>query len=145
VPTEPEYEYVQHPAFARQAGTIATDKLPPRIRAVLLVKVAMRFIGQDYHFFLESEFLNQVNRIYQGSQGELDQTWACKFFAVLALGELYSTTTPNVPPQAGQEHSVPGEDYFRTAVGLLQDRFEEPATEQIENMLLFVSGCLLSD
>lgn len=135
----PEYRYVQHPTFARQLGSLPVGRLPGRIRANLLVRVAMRFIGQDYHFFLESDFLVQLERTYSlKDPAEMDPVWACKFFAVLALGELYSTTTPNVPPSYSREHSVPGTDYFLTATSLLQDQFEEPSTSQVENMLLFV-------
>lgn len=137
----PDSRYIQHPTFARQLGDLGACRLPARIRANLLVRVAMRFIGQDYHFFLQSDFLQQLEKVYSLRDiREVDPVWACKFFAVLALGELYSTTAPNVPPSYSQDHSVPGTDYFLTAVSLLRDEFEEPSTSQVENMLLFVSA-----
>lgn len=136
----PECRYVQHPTFSRQVRELNSCKLPGRIRANLLVRVAIRFIGQDYHFFLQSDFLQQLDKVYSLRDiKEVDPVWACKFFVVLALGELYSTTAPT--PSNG--HAVPGTDYFLTAVGLLQDAFEEPSTTQVENMLLFVSASLM--
>lgn len=134
----PENQYVQNAAFARQMSDTSTFKLPDRIRATLLVRVTMRFIGQDYHFFSYNDFLQQLEKAYSSTDSQrYDATWACKFFAVLALGELYSTATP-ASGHVGNR-SVPGTDYFVTAVKLLQDRFEEPTTAQIETMLLFVS------
>ncbi|EXJ78926.1 hypothetical protein A1O3_08426 [Capronia epimyces CBS 606.96] len=130
--TLPEQHYVKRPEFTRQVGNPYSCKFPDRIRATLLVRVALRFIGQDYHFFLQKEFLQQLEKAYASKDTQdADPAWACKFFVVLALGELYSTTLPSNPP------SVPGTDYFVSAVNLLQDLYEEPSVTQIETMLLF--------
>ena len=140
------YRYVQNSAFARQLGTPAACKLPDRIRSNLLVRVATRFIGQDYHFFLQEDFLQQLDAAYNSrDMQDCDPVWACKFFVVLALGELYSTTTPTIPPHQTDSQSVPGTDYFLSAVNLLQDQFEEPTTANIETMLLFVSCAICWD
>lgn len=137
-PLAPNRGYVSNPAFARQSMTVDSCKFPERIRANLLVRVALRFIGQDYHFFLHDDFLQKLDKAYDSRQSpQYDPVWACKFFVVLALGEMYSASLP-----AGKEArptSVPGTTYFITAVGLLQDLFEEPSVAQIENLLLFVS------
>ncbi|RDW93937.1 fungal specific transcription factor domain-containing protein [Aspergillus mulundensis] len=144
----PERRYVRNPAFARQSQSVAGCKLPERIRTYLLVRVALRFIGQDYHFFLHSDFLQQLEEAYRlGEQFQWDSTWACKLFVVLALGELYScSTTPargDVQVDAS-DFPVPGTGYFLVAIGLLQDLFEEPSLAQIEIMLLlcFYSNAL---
>lgn len=133
-----EDRHVQNPAFTRRLNSSAC-KLPERIRANLLVRVALRFIGQDYHFFLHQDFLRQLEKTYSyKNDAQQDPIWTCKFFAVLALGELYS---PSVPANGQRRvHSVPGTEYFLTAVSLLQDLFEEPSIAQVETMLLFVSG-----
>lgn len=134
--------YVTDPAFARQSGSVSDCKFPERIRANLLIRVALRFIGQDYHFFLHDDFLQKLEKAYDLRQSpKHDSVWACKFFAVLALGEMYSTSLPAT--KATQPTSVPGTGYFLTAVSLLQDLFEEPSVAQIENLLLFV--CLVAD
>lgn len=131
-------DYVSNPVFARQFGTINNCKFPERIRANLLVRVALRFIGQDYHFFLHDDFLQQVERVYDSRQSQqYDSMWTCKFFAVLALGEMYSTSLPAA--KESRPTSVPGTGYFLSAVSMLEDLFEEPSIAQIENMLLFVS------
>lgn len=130
--------YVVNPAFARQLGNVEDCKFPERIRANLLVRVALRFIGQDYHFFLHDDFLQKLDKAYNMKQSpQYDPIWTCKFFVVLALGEMYSTSLPAA--KETRPTSVPGTGYFLTAVGLLQDLFEEPSIAQIENMLLFVS------
>lgn len=120
--------------FTRQIAHPQTFKLPDRIRANLLVRVALRFVGQDYHLFLHKEFLHQLERVYLYKDAQhSDPAWTCKFFVILALGELYSGTLP-------KEHgAVPGTDYFVNAVLLQQDMYEEPSLTQIEIMLLFVS------
>jgi hypothetical protein len=134
----PARGYVSNPAFARQSMSVDGCRFPERIRANLLVRVALRFIGQDYHFFLHDDFLQKLDKAYDSRQcHQHDPVWACKFFVVLALGEMYSASLP-----AGKEArptAVPGTTYFMTAVGLLQDLFEEPSISQIENLLLFVS------
>ncbi|KAL1861096.1 hypothetical protein Plec18170_001611 [Paecilomyces lecythidis] len=134
-PVPPDHQYVRNPAFARQLTTVAGCKFPERIRANLLVRVALRFIGQDYHFFLHQDFLQKLDKAYDTRQPqEPDAVWACQFFAVLALGETYSTASPGKPKRV---QTVPGTGYFLTAVGLLQDLFEEPSVAQIETLLLF--------
>ncbi|KAH6879538.1 fungal-specific transcription factor domain-containing protein [Thelonectria olida] len=135
-PRVPDHQYVRDPIFARQTASVSGVKLPERIRVNLLIRVALRFIGQDYHFFLHHDFLQQLNKAYELSDSPpTDSVWVCKFFAVLALGELYSNSTPT--NKDSPSSSVPGTNYFLTAVRLLQDLFEEPSIAQIETMLLF--------
>ena len=131
-----DLQYVRNPMFARQYTLPAGIKLPERIRATLLVRVALRFIGQDYHFFLHHDFLQQLEKAYESSdEMQHDSVWLCKLFAVLALGEMYSSGSSTI--KGVRDGSVPGTGYFLTAVGLLQDLFEEPSIGQIETMLLF--------
>ncbi|SCO78579.1 uncharacterized protein FRV6_02792 [Fusarium oxysporum] len=124
-PSSEDYPFYRNPAFARQEKSTAACRLPDRIRARLLVRVFMRFIGHDYHFFLESDFLRQLNSAYDlNATASYDAVWACKFFVVLALGELYSTSV--IPSGESVPHRVPGVDYFVTASNLLQDLYEDP-------------------
>ncbi|KPM46543.1 hypothetical protein AK830_g67 [Neonectria ditissima] len=130
-------QYVRDPLFARQLRSVAGCKFPERIRANLLVRVALRFIGQDYHLFLHHDFLAKFDKAYASRQStEFDSVWVCKFFVILALGEMYSTSLP-AAKEGRSSSSVPGTGYFLTAVGLLQDLFEEPSIAQIETLLLF--------
>ncbi|KAF5581884.1 transcriptional regulatory [Fusarium pseudoanthophilum] len=133
----PDYPYYRDSAFARQVKSTAACKLPDRIRAHLLVRVFLRFIGHDYHFFLERDFLRQLDNAYNVNATTCyDTVWACKFFVVLALGELYSTSA--MPSSESSRHcQVPGVNYFITATDLLQDLYEDPSIGQIETLTLF--------
>lgn len=142
-PLSASHQYVRNPVFARQLNGVGSCKFPERIRANLLVRVALRFIGQDYHLFLHHDFLDKFDKAYGPRQNtEFDSVWICKFFVVLALGEMYSTSLPAA--KEARPSAVPGTGYFLTAVGLLQDQFEEPSIAQIETLLLFVSHALIS-
>ena len=135
-----ERQYANNPEFSRQIQSSASCKLPDRISATLLVRVALRTIGRDYHLFMHHEFLQQLDIAYSSKDNHAyDDLWACKFFVVLALGELYSTAAVLPISQGNDSPIVPGTNYFLIAVNLLQDLFEEPCTAQIEIMLLFAS------
>ncbi|RSM12340.1 hypothetical protein CEP52_002557 [Fusarium oligoseptatum] len=131
-----DYPFVHSPSFARQMKSATACKLPDRIRANLLVRLALHFIGHDYHFFLQRDFLQQMDKVYgaKDAVAEYDSVWACKFFVVLALGDLYSSANVSTTKTPCE---VPGTDYFVTANELLQDHFEEPSLAQVETMLLF--------
>ncbi|KAK7418126.1 hypothetical protein QQX98_004101 [Neonectria punicea] len=117
-PLPASHQYVHNPVFARQLNSVASCKFPERIRANLLVRVALRFIGQDYHLFLHHDFLNKFDEAYGSRQSpEYDSVW--------------------ISAKEARPSSVPGTGYFLTAVGLLQDLFEEPSIAQIETLLLF--------
>ncbi|CAI7653159.1 unnamed protein product [Penicillium viridicatum] len=105
--------------------------LPDRIQARLLVEVAIRFIGTDYHLVLKKTFFDTLDRTCAG-EIPMNPAWMCKFFVLLALGEMYS----NRKRRMANQH-VPGTDYFLRAVGLLQDLYETPSVEQVEVMVLF--------
>lgn len=145
-PLPSDSQYVRHASFSRQLSSVTNCKLPDRIRANLLIRVAIRFIGQDYHLFMQRDFLQRLDKMYasaERSQQQEDSIWMCKFFAILALGQMYSTSLPSAK-ETGPA-TVAGSEYFFTAVTLLQDLFEEPSLDQIETLLLFVSGpCRLS-
>ncbi|KAH7025159.1 fungal-specific transcription factor domain-containing protein [Microdochium trichocladiopsis] len=130
--------FVRNAAFSRQMNVVANCRFPDRIRATLLVRVATRFVGQDYHMFMQQDFLHRLDKMYASASGqerENDSVWVCKFFVILALGELYSTTLGAAKDP--KPSTVAGTEYFLTAVGLLQDLFEEPSIEQIETLVLF--------
>jgi hypothetical protein len=140
-PLSTNCQYVRHTTFFRQMSSVACCKFPDRIRATLLVRVAIRFIGQDYHMFMQQDFFQHLEKMYGSTQAlerQNDSVWVCKFFVILALGELYSTTL--TAAKEASASTVAGTGYFLTAVELLQDVFEEPSIEQIETLLLFVSS-----
>lgn len=143
-PVPTERQYYRDSRLHRQMTSTSECKLPDRVRAILLIRVALRFIGNDYHFLRRDEFLQQLERAYSWKDRleDLDAIWTCKLFVVLALGELYSTPSTLSADRTGNIGAtvdVPGTKFFQTAVGLLQDLYEEPSTAQVEIMLLFVS------
>lgn len=83
------------------------------------------------------EKLDQLYRDASIGERSNDPVWICKFFVVLALGELYTNQSQDRNKET--KNSIPGTNYFLTAIGLLQDLYEEPSVQQIENLLLFVS------
>jgi proline utilization trans-activator len=64
-----------------------------------------------------------------------DHVWLCRLFAVFALGELYSQDA-----KSDVEGEIPGTGYFRTAMSLFQDLYEEPTISYIETLLVIVSN-----
>jgi proline utilization trans-activator len=136
-------QYVNNPTFARQLSSAEKYQFPDRVRAYLLVRIALRFIGEDYHFFIHSDFYQMMEKVYGSSRQSLkpdyDPVWVCKFFVILAMGQLYSSSHPTA---AKPGTDVPGTDFFLTAVSLLQDQFEEPSISYIEVLLLFVGDPL---
>ncbi|KAL1875711.1 hypothetical protein VTK73DRAFT_9900 [Phialemonium thermophilum] len=143
VPLSTSHKYMRDPAFARQLDHAGSCTFPERIRAHLLVRVALRFIGQDYHLFLHHDFLDKLAEAYASGQAlRHESMWVCKFFVVLALGEMYSASLPAA--KEARPASVPGTQYFLTAVRLFQDQFEEPSIAQIETLLLFMQ-CFYSN
>lgn len=128
----PRPTYFQHDLFNRLVRSDIV--LPDRIQSRLLVEVAVRFIGTDYHLLLKKTFYGKLDRICADEEPR-DLVWICKFFILLALGELYSNRSRRNTSQC-----VPGTDYFLQATGLLQDLYESPSVEQVEIMILFVSA-----
>ena len=124
--------YYKHPELLRIAKS--TFSLPPDpMDAKYLVRVVVRFIGQDYHLLLRKSFLQRVDETYTSSTHD-DPVWLCRLFTVLALGELYSKRAPD--RYSGSK--VPGTAYFCQAVSLFQDLYEEADVDYIETLLLMV-------
>ncbi|KAJ5740675.1 hypothetical protein N7493_000547 [Penicillium malachiteum] len=128
-PSWPPPTYFQHDIFNRLVRPDVT--LPDRIHSRLLVEIAIRFIGFDYHLVLKKSFFDTLDRMCAGEVAP-SLAWMCKFHVLLALGEMYS----NRKRRTSDQH-IPGTDYFLGAVGLLQDLYENPSVEQVEVMILF--------
>lgn len=128
-----ERDFVKHSSFSRTSNP--QYQLPDRIQANLLVRVAVRFIGSDYHQFQTKDFMEKLDQLYKSKQPCEDTVWLCKLFVVLALGELYANRHNDMFSEGS---SVPGTGYFVQAVTLLQDLHEEATIPQIETLLLLV-------
>lgn len=127
--TVPVYK---HPTFSRRLDSQYT--LPSRAYANTLIQVVMRFIGSDYHLIRRKSYLESIDSIYNVHQ-QTDSLSLCRFFALLALGELWLKKTGAI---LDGEKTVPGTSLFLQAVSLFQEQFEEPNIEYIETLLALV-------
>jgi proline utilization trans-activator len=125
------YVYYKNPKLLRISSTECN--LPNKNYAKLLVRAVLRFIGGDHHLLLKKSFLEKIDQTYQLEILD-DHVWLCRFFTVLALGELYSGGRAGPPKGAG----VPGTGFFVKAMGFFQDMHEEPTVSYIETLLLLV-------
>lgn len=111
-------------------------EFPERMHAKLLLNVARRFIGNYHPLFLEVTFMREIDAVYR-RQSMPSTLWLCKFYALMALGEIYAHRRG-----FGDYSRVPGTNYYVKAVNLLQenqDLYEEPSLIQVEVLTLLVS------
>lgn len=114
-------------------------ELPERARAHLLIRVAIRLVGLDYHLMMRKHTLEQLDRLYSGELTvEQDPLLACRLFTIFALGELY-TNRANEDQRLENAPNVPGLGFFVRAMSLFQEIREEATMSYIEALLLIVS------
>lgn len=126
--TVPVYK---HPTLSR--GLKPQYNLPSRAYANMLIQVVIRFIGSDYHLIRRKTYLKSIDFIYDNRQ--TNSVSLCRFFALLALGELWLKKTGAI---VDGEKTVPGTSFFLQAVSLFEEQFEEPSIEYIETLLALV-------
>lgn len=115
-----------------------TYEFPERMHAKLLLNVARRFIGNYHPLFLEVTFMREIDAVYR-RQLMPSTLWLCKFYALMALGEIYAHRRG-----VGDYNRVPGTNYYVKAANLLQenqDLSEEPTLMQVEVLTLLVGRC----
>ncbi|KAL1997982.1 hypothetical protein VTN02DRAFT_269 [Thermoascus thermophilus] len=129
---------VQHRALRRMASP--DFRLPTRAYAHLLVRVALRFLGNDYHLMLRATTLERLDALYRDRCFD-DPVLLCRLFAIFAIGELY--TNRKAPSSSASSASsgsagpqVPGTGFFLQAMSLFQDLHEEATVSYIEILLL---------
>lgn len=105
---------------------------PSPSRSRLLIGVALKYVGCGYHIVRRSAILESLDQIIQNpSWGDI--SLHCKLWALLAIGELYSTRS------ASSWKGFPGLAYFAKAAKLLGVLDERPGINTIEIMNLLVS------
>lgn len=112
-----------------------TQQLPNKTYALLLIKVALRFLGDDYHLLLRKTIIEKVDTLYRERRFE-DNIFLCRLFALFALGEMYT----NRRISAVKQHQIPGAGYFMQAMSLLRGVPEEVSLSYIETLLVIVSS-----
>lgn len=110
---------------------------PDRMHARLLLNVARNFIGNYHPLFLEKTFMAEVDAFYRQEQSQSpSQLWLCKFLALMALGEIYTSRR-----KVGDSNRVPGTAYYARASMMLPDSHEEPSLLHVEVLTLLVCRC----
>ncbi|KAJ5767100.1 uncharacterized protein N7511_004716 [Penicillium nucicola] len=108
---------------------------PSLVCAQLLVKTALGHIMSSFHFVLKKDTMDMLQNVYQTQNFE-NESIKCKFFALFAIGQVYSTVNGSF-----DEPHVPGLDYFAKALSLVQVIPERPTMIHIESLLLLAFFC----
>lgn len=115
------------------ADSNSTPLWPSKVKAQLYVKVALAYVGKIYHIILTSVTLKRLDQVYQ-DMSCVTAVDTCKFFALFALGEVYSNKTKTADSQA-----IPGLSFFTAASKLLQTLPERATVQHVENLVLLVN------
>ena len=126
----PRTNFVQDPTLL--AASENNIEWPSYTYARLLVKVALNYAGQPYHLVLHKSTLEELDSIYRDSRFH-DSVSTSKFFALFALGEVYSI-------HKRPANAVPGALFFSRAANLAQVLPERASVEYLEVLLLLVSS-----
>ncbi|OAP64885.1 hypothetical protein AYL99_00857 [Fonsecaea erecta] len=111
-------------------------ELPGRAHAHVLIRVAIRLVGLDYHLMMRKHTLEQLDSLYSGRLTiEQDPLLACRLFTIFALGELY-TNRAKQDQKLENAPGVPGLAFFVRAMSLFQEIREEATMSYIEALLL---------
>ncbi|KAH8800284.1 putative C6 transcription factor [Xylogone sp. PMI_703] len=106
-------------------------QLPNRTYAHLLLKVALRFLGNDYHLMLRKSTIERMDVLYRDQNFD-DPVFLCKLFALFAMGEMYA----NRRLSSTEGPDIPGTGFFTQAMSLLQDLHEEASVMYVEALLI---------
>ncbi|KXJ87485.1 fungal-specific transcription factor domain-domain-containing protein [Microdochium bolleyi] len=117
---------------SHRTSSNADEPFPERMHAKLLLNVARRFIGNYHPLFLEVTFMKEMDAVYRREMTP-SSLWLCKFWALMALGEIYSNRRG-----VDSDGLVPGARYYERAVDTFQDNdiYEEPCLMHVEILTL---------
>lgn len=124
--------YSKDKSFLRMSDPVF--QLPNRAYAHLLLKVALRFLGNDYHLMLKKSTFERMDVLYRDQNFD-DPVLVCKLFALFAMGEMYANR--RLPSTKGLD--IPGTGFFIQAMSLVQDLHEEASVMYVEALLIIVS------
>ena len=107
-------------------------KWPSLPRARLLLQIVFSQVTRVYHLVLRKSTIDELEDAYRKDNFD-DAVLTCKFFALFALGEVYSArSTPSL------ECNVPGVAYYVNAMTMIPILPERPSLVHIETLLLLV-------
>lgn len=105
---------------------------PSPASAKLLVETALGHINPGFHLALKKDTIDMLSSVYQ-NQSFNDPLLQCKYFALFAIGQVYST-----PHDITNASAIAGTTYFARSLNLLQFIPERPSMTHIESLLLLV-------
>lgn len=105
---------------------------PSLPQARLLIQVVFSQVSRVYHLVLRRSTTVELEEAYRKSNFD-DPVLTCKFFALFALGEVYSARS-----NSNLECGVPGAAYYVNAMTLIAILPERPSLAHIESLLLLV-------
>ncbi|RAL09417.1 uncharacterized protein BO97DRAFT_168384 [Aspergillus homomorphus CBS 101889] len=124
----PRMQYVAEPTLNQLSQTGV--QWPSLSRARLLVKTALGHISPPFHVALVKSTIEYLHGIYERRAFD-DPVLSCKYFALFALGELYSISNDRTT-----QGMVPGMAYYARAIGLTPVLPERPTIMHIESLLM---------
>ena len=105
---------------------------PSLPKARLLLQIVFSQVTRVYHLVLRKSTIDELEDAYRKDNFD-DPVLTCKFFALFALGEVYSArSTPSL------ECNVPGVAYYVNAMTMIPILPERPSLAHIETLLLLV-------
>lgn len=107
---------------------------PSLAQARLLIQVVFNQVSRVYHLVLRKSTMEELEDAYRKANFD-HPILTCKFFALFALGEVYSVRT-----NSELECGVPGAAYYVNAMMLIPILPERPSLAHIESLLLLVSS-----
>ncbi|KAJ6015879.1 hypothetical protein N7540_010470 [Penicillium herquei] len=103
---------------------------PTLAQARLLIQVVFNQVSRVYHLVLRKSTMEELEDAYRKADFD-DPITTCKFFALFALGEVYSArTNPDL------ECGVPGASFYTNAMMMIPILPERPSLTHIESLLL---------
>ncbi|KAL5364907.1 fungal-specific transcription factor [Aspergillus floccosus] len=128
----PNTAHIPRTQYTSESALVDAEiRWPGAAQASLLVRVAFHQLSQVYHLFLRKSTLDQLDAIYRTPSLRDDPALTCKFFALFALGEVYSSRSD----RSGTGR-IPGTRYYVHAMNLTSILPERPGMVQVESLLL---------
>ncbi|KAJ6181365.1 hypothetical protein N7485_000007 [Penicillium canescens] len=103
---------------------------PSLTQARLLIQTVLNQVNRVYHLVFRKTTIEDLEQMYRKRNFD-DPILTCKFFALFALGEVYSSRS-----NSNLECGVPGAAYYVNAMTLIPILPERPNLTHIESLLL---------
>ncbi|KAJ5109657.1 hypothetical protein N7532_002302 [Penicillium argentinense] len=104
-------------------------------QARLLVQIVINQVSRVYHLFLRKATIQELEDVY--ARGHFDDpVLKMKFFALFALGEVYSARS-----HSSLEGGIPGAKFYVNAMTLIPILPERPSLTHVEALLLLSLYC----